>query len=187
MSGAELALAVVPLVIVLAEHHKAVLRKGKALAFPRSKNEQQLEFYHDLHDELCLLKVTLDRVRRRSALDGYNEKQEEAIKRVLGTSAPHFTKILDRILRSINDLVSDKSIALTQGDVVSASISSHGPELIIHRTYIIQQQCYQSSASSSKHSMMEQPQAHFVTAFNSQRMRRVAQLQCTKSRVVQRS
>jgi len=120
MSGAELALAIVPLVIVLVQHHRAVFLKSKPLVSPKSKNEQQLDFYYELHGELALLKINLDRVKVRSTQAGYEESQKEAIQRVLGTSAPDFEEVLDRVLKSINDLVSERSLALTDDDTVSA-------------------------------------------------------------------
>lgn len=187
MSGAELALAIVPLVIVLVEHHQTVIRKGKALAFPRSKNEQQLDFYHELHDELCLLKTTLNRVKGRSTLAGHIEEQEAAIKRVLGSNAPHFDKVLDRILRSINDLVSDKSVALVQEDVVSAPVHSHGQRMTLCRTSIIRQRCYRSSIVSSKPLIVERPLALCGNVLSSRRTRKVVQLRCIRSRPALRS
>jgi hypothetical protein len=89
MSGAELALAIVPLVIVMVEHHQIVFRKGKALVLPKSKNDQQLDFFHELHDELALLHMTLNRIKERSLLAGHDVTLEEAIKRALGNEAPH--------------------------------------------------------------------------------------------------
>ena len=46
--------------------------------------------------------------------------QAESIEIALGNSADDFQSILDRVLRSINDLVREKSNALTQDDIVSA-------------------------------------------------------------------
>jgi hypothetical protein len=112
---AELALAIVPLVIVLVEHHQTVLRKGKALTRPKSKNEQQLDFYHELHDELCLLNLTLNRIKVRHHR---GDSEEESIERALGANAPHFKKILERILSYIANLVSERSLGLTAEDAV---------------------------------------------------------------------
>jgi hypothetical protein len=125
MSGAELALAIVPLVIVLVEHHRTVLRKSKALTLSRISNDQQLDFYQDLHGELTLLNMILERVKIKSArvrLSGSQPEmtQAESIEIALGNSADDFQSILDRVLRSINDLVREKSNALTQDDIVSA-------------------------------------------------------------------
>jgi hypothetical protein len=125
MSGAELALAIVPLVIVLVEHHRTVLRKGKALTLSRISNDQQLDFYQDLHGELTLLNMILEKVHIKSArvrLSGAQPEisQAESIEIALGHSAKDFQTILDRVLKSINDLVREKSNALTEDDIVSA-------------------------------------------------------------------
>ncbi|CAN9419644.1 unnamed protein product [Alternaria alternata] len=122
MSGAELALAIVPLVIVLVEHHRTVLRKGKALTLSRISNDQQLDFYQDLHGELTLLNMILEKVHIKSArvrLSGAQPEisQAESIEIALGHSAKDFQTILDRVLKSINDLVREKSNALTEDDI----------------------------------------------------------------------
>lgn len=133
MSGAELALAIVPLVIVMVEHHQTVFRKGKALVLAKSKNDQQLDFFHELHDELALLYMTLNRIRERSRLAGHDVTLEEAIKRALGNEAPHFQTILERIMRSINDLVSERSIALAKENTVSSAYIMHKLSVLTFR------------------------------------------------------
>jgi hypothetical protein len=124
MSGAELALAIVPLVIVLVEHHRTVFRKGKALTLSRISNDQQLDFYHELHGELSLLNMILERVKLKDARVRLSRvklemSQTESIEIALGNSADDFQLILNRVLKSINDLVREKSNALTQGDTAS--------------------------------------------------------------------
>lgn len=124
MSGAELALAIVPLVIVLVEHHRTVFRKGKALTLSRISNDQQLDFYHELHGELSLLNMILERVKLKAARVRLSRvklemSQTESIEIALGNSADDFQLILNRVLKSINDLVREKSNALTQGDTAS--------------------------------------------------------------------
>jgi len=125
MSGAELALAIVPLVIVLIEHHQTVFRRGKALAFSKISNNQQLDFYQELHAEILLLSLTLEKVQINSSrvLSGgaLSEKtRAEAIEIALGENANHFNEILNRVLKSINDLVREKSSVLTDGDTVNS-------------------------------------------------------------------
>lgn len=119
MSGTELALAIVPLVIVLVEHHRTVWRKTKAVAFSKNKNDQQLDFYQELHAELSLLNVTLDRINAGSTRAGHEEFRADAIRNALGDNAPHFQQILDQVMRSINNLVREKSSALTRHNTVS--------------------------------------------------------------------
>jgi len=124
MSGAELALAIVPLVIVLIEHHQTVFRRGKALTFSKISNNQQLDFYQELHDEILLLKLTLEKVHATStnvlSSEALPDKsQAEAIEIALGKNADNFNQILDRVLKSINDLVRERSSVLTDDDTVN--------------------------------------------------------------------
>ena len=130
MSGAELALAIVPLVLVLIEHHQTVFRRGKALTFSKISNNQQLDFYQELHDEILLLKLTLEKVHATSTKVLSSEalpdkSQAEAIEIALGKNADNFNQILDRVLRSINDLVRERSSVLTDDDTVNTP--SQGP------------------------------------------------------------
>jgi len=130
MSGAELALAIVPLVLVLIEHHQTVFRRGKALTFSKISNNQQLDFYQELHDEILLLKLTLEKVHATSTKVSSSEalpdkSQAEAIEIALGKNADNFNQILDRVLKSINDLVREKSSVLTDDDTVNTP--SQGP------------------------------------------------------------
>jgi hypothetical protein len=118
MTGVELALAIVPLVIALVEHHGTVIRKSMALVSSKARNEQQLDFYNELHDELSLLKITLDSIKARSMAAGPYVSQANSIAQVLGCNAPHFDEILTRIMKSIDDLVSDKSMNLKPNDRV---------------------------------------------------------------------
>jgi hypothetical protein len=121
MSGAELALAIVPLVLILIEHHPTVWRKTKVGWSSKSKNDQQLDFFQELHAELSLLHVTLDRVKSVSNARDAEEPLAEQIDSALGKNAPHFQQILDRVMRSVNDLVREKSSALRQNDIVGAA------------------------------------------------------------------
>ncbi|KAF2656292.1 hypothetical protein K491DRAFT_757659 [Lophiostoma macrostomum CBS 122681] len=126
MTGIELALAIVPLVIAAVEHQKAIRRKGKALASSKEKNEQQLDFYHELSNELALLDLTLKGVKVYSASksnnrpappeDGDIEVPSDAILKSLDERAQPFKEILHGIMENINILVSDKSLALSASD-----------------------------------------------------------------------
>jgi hypothetical protein len=124
MSGAELAPAIIPLVIVLIEHRPTVWRKTKALGRSKSKNEQHLDFLQELHAELSLLHVVLDNVKAASNGHDPEESQAQQISDALGENAAHFQRILDRVVKSIDDLVREKSSAITQNDVVSAAMLS---------------------------------------------------------------
>jgi hypothetical protein len=121
MSGAELALAIIPIVIVLIEHHPTVWRRTKALGWSKSKNDQQLDFFQELHAELSLLDIILDSVKAASNGHDPDESQAQQIHSVLGKNASNFQQILDRVMKSISDLVREKSSALTQTDTVGAA------------------------------------------------------------------
>ena len=117
-------MAIVPLVIALVEHHSSVLRKSNALTLSRISNDQQLDFYQDLHGELTLLTMILERIRldsTRVRLSGAHPQtpQADSIKIALGHSAEDFQATLERILRSINDLVREKSDTPTKDSIVS--------------------------------------------------------------------
>ncbi|KAF2115387.1 hypothetical protein BDV96DRAFT_659646 [Lophiotrema nucula] len=112
LTGLELALAVVPLIIAAAEHHRTVARKSKAVASSKANNEQLLQFYFELYDELSLLRSTLNRVEGTSThsevIQAYHPSGEasraEHIRQALGTNAQAFESILNRILKSINNI-----------------------------------------------------------------------------------
>lgn len=130
MSGVELALAIVPLVIVLIEHHQTIFSRGRVLTSSSFSNDQQREFYQDLRVELSLLNMILSRVHIVStevSFDGIQPRDYLAasIQNRLGDSADNFQQVLDRILKSMNDLVRDESSTLTQADTVSATSQTY--------------------------------------------------------------
>ncbi|KIX10282.1 uncharacterized protein Z518_01364 [Rhinocladiella mackenziei CBS 650.93] len=127
ITGLELILAVLPLLISTTEHHKKGLRHAKALTSTKVKNEQQVIFYYELYDELSLLENTLDGVLRglpsrsdAEKLSPLTENEQDEVEKVLGASAKPFSDILNRLLRSLDDLVSEKSYGLAS--VVSLRI-----------------------------------------------------------------
>ena len=131
MSGAELTLAILPLVISAAEHHRAIIRTGKNIASNKAKNEQQLDFYCELYDELALLENTLGGVFRRLpshadtiGLYPLAEEEREEMKIVLGRTAEPFQDILERMSKSLEDLVSEKSLDLDKSDLHHVSCRS---------------------------------------------------------------
>ncbi|KAK5457292.1 hypothetical protein LTS15_005073 [Exophiala xenobiotica] len=124
ITGFELALAVLPLVISATEHHKKVLRPAEAILSTKRKNEHHLIFYEELYDELALLGNTLKTVGgnlvsrpEAEAFSSLNPDEHDEIERVLGSSAQPFSDHLERLLRSLNDLVSEKSLGLNRSDV----------------------------------------------------------------------
>ncbi|KAL9093917.1 MAG: hypothetical protein Q9165_003840 [Trypethelium subeluteriae] len=127
--GIELALAVLPLVISAAEHSKEAIQKVKALTSNKAKSERQLDFFYEISDELALLRNTLRGLVHEETLAANgtslwpltsNELQQ--IDETLGDNAGPFREILRRLLKSFEDLVSDKSLSLEENDVQSSTV-----------------------------------------------------------------
>ncbi|KAL3426805.1 hypothetical protein PVAG01_00314 [Phlyctema vagabunda] len=135
MSGIELALALIPLVVTATEHHQKVYHKLKLMSSPKLRDEELEDFLSDLHDEISLLGLTLrclvddlttlPETQRTQLLnhDKVQWRKEEvsiAIKMRLGGDADlAFTDILDRLLRCLDEVVSEKSLRLIHSDLIS--------------------------------------------------------------------
>lgn len=135
ITGVELTLAILPLIISAAENQKTFFEKGKALASNKEKNEQQLDFFYELYDELSLLSSNLSGLiislpSLRGAEKGspfvVNPQQltsgviDDELDAALGTRKEPFKSILQRLLTSLEAIVSDKSLELAEHDVVSS-------------------------------------------------------------------
>src|ERR1700743_1782599 len=124
--GLDLAFAIVPLVISATEHHQRLYRKAKLIASPKARDEELEDFLADLHDEVALLGHTLrclvsdlttltEKQRERLLdLDGDQWKQKDVSvplrTRLGGEAELAFTDILGRLLKSLDDVVSEKSL-----------------------------------------------------------------------------
>lgn len=135
MSGVEvagLALAVLPLVISAAEYN--ILNKAHTLASKKARINQQLSFYHELYEELSLSTSNLNNlIHDVPSLRHHTEPMsiaakwqlyasgeiEDALKVVLGLNYEPFSNILERLLKSVENIVSDKSLDLKEADAVS--------------------------------------------------------------------
>ncbi|KAF2092427.1 hypothetical protein NA57DRAFT_62435 [Rhizodiscina lignyota] len=127
MSGVELMLAILPLVVSAIEYHKEGIRLGTNLSSAKAKDNAHLDFFWELHDELALLGNTLAAVLcnlpsrplgfELSPLSPLTEEETREIDYVLGISAQPFHNILDRMLKSLEALVSDRSLNLTESDL----------------------------------------------------------------------
>jgi hypothetical protein len=114
MSGVELALAIVPLVIAVIQHRKPLVKVGRALLTSRRNDEQmneRLDFYSQLYIELSTLHNTLQRLTGDASSEN-NDALQQHVNQALGTGIHLFEIILRDILQSIDDLVSDKSLGL---------------------------------------------------------------------------
>lgn len=126
ITGLDLAFAIVPLVISATEHHQKAYRKAKLIASPKARDEELEDFLADLHDEVALLGhtlrclvsdlTTLTEKQRDQLLDLDRDqwKQDDvsvALRTRLGGDAElAFTDILGRLLKSLDDVVSEKSL-----------------------------------------------------------------------------
>ena len=135
--GLELAFAIVPLVVIATEYHRKAYRKLKTIASPKARDEELEDFLADLHDEVSLLGHTLrclildlttltEKQRERLLnLDRELWKQENvsmALRTRLGGDGElAFTDILTRLLQSLDDVVSEKSLRFIRSDVVSGN------------------------------------------------------------------
>jgi hypothetical protein len=133
--GLELAFAIVPLVITATEHHQRAYRKAKTIASPKARDEELEDFLADLHDEIALLGhtlrclvsdlTTLTEKQRDQLLNLDREqwKQDDvslALRTRLGGDAElAFTDILGRLLKSLDDVVSEKSLHFISSERVS--------------------------------------------------------------------
>lgn len=116
MSGVELALAVVPLVIAVIQHRKPLARVGRAMITSRRSTEQRNErsdFYSQLYLELSMLHYTLQRLVGEVP-PGNNEAVQRHVHQALGTGLQVFEETLRDILQSFDDIVSTKSLGLEE-------------------------------------------------------------------------
>ncbi|KAI9656217.1 MAG: hypothetical protein M1821_004880 [Bathelium mastoideum] len=119
MSGLEfagLALAILPIVMSAIDHYKNAAEHSKDLTSDKNSINRQLDFYSDLNDELALLNGTLNGVAHGFPLrvggvvsSPLTAHEKEEIARVLGDNAMPFQTILERLLKSLEALISDKS------------------------------------------------------------------------------
>ena len=140
ITGLELTLAIIPLVISATEHHGKIIRRSKGLLFQKNKDEQMLDFLLALHCEIALLRhilrqvvnesssVTLEQKRRllEANLGQWDEVEISLIleDRVSG-SEDAFRQLLQQWLRSLEIVVSDRSLGLARPDVVSSDSLWH--------------------------------------------------------------
>jgi hypothetical protein len=135
ISGLELAFAIVPLVISATEHHRKAYHKIKMIASRKARDEEREDFLSELHDEIALLGNTLKRLI--SDLTTLTEKQRQQLlnldreqwkqddvgaalnTRLGGDAELAFTDILSRLLKSLDDVVSEKSLRFISSNVVS--------------------------------------------------------------------
>ena len=133
MSGVELLLAILPLVIAAAEHREPFFRTGRALSSSKAKEHQLYDFCLELHDELSFLANTLGSIIRGTSsntpdnLIPLSTEDHQAIGAVLGDKAHTFHSLLGRILSGLDAIVSDRSLGLVRpGNLAVSSLRDAG-------------------------------------------------------------
>jgi hypothetical protein len=139
--GLELAFAIVPLVTIATEHHQKAYRKAKTILSSKDRDEKLEDFLADLHDEVALLGHTLRCLisdlttlteNQRDLLLNIDQEQWKqkdvsvALRTRLGGDAElAFTDILGRLLKSLDDVVSERSLHFISSERVSNCFPNH--------------------------------------------------------------
>lgn len=138
--GLELAFAIAPLVVTATEYHRKAYHQITMIASAKARDEELEDFLADLHDEVSLLGHTLRCLisdltmltenQRDRLLDLEREEWQQdnvsvALKTRLGGDAElAFTDILNRLLKSLDSVVSEKSLRFVRSDIVSGSFQN---------------------------------------------------------------
>lgn len=133
LTGIELALAVIPLIIAGIACYRPALDKTKTASRQKVKNEKLLDFYQNLHAEIALLDITLQCLvsnlptipeQQKIQLLEHDRNQWKdvavavALSERLGGAEDAFKDILDTILKTLENIISDKSLHLVGTDIV---------------------------------------------------------------------
>lgn len=133
LTGIELALAVIPLIIAGTASYPRLLEKSKTALRQKVKNEKLLDFYSSLHTEITLLEITLRRlvsdlptIPEQQKVQLLNRDREQwkdvvvavALHEKLGGAEDAFQEILETILKALENIISDKSLHLVGTDIV---------------------------------------------------------------------
>ena len=133
VTGIEFALAVIPLLIAGTEHYRKVFEMSKTASRPKVKNEKLLDFYQSLHTEISLLDFSLRCLvsdlptipeQQKAQLLEHDRKQWKdvavavALSERLGGAEDAFQGILETILKTLENIISDRSLHLVGTDIV---------------------------------------------------------------------
>ncbi|EKG17380.1 hypothetical protein MPH_05448 [Macrophomina phaseolina MS6] len=136
MSGAEIAglvLAVVPIVAAAAEHQRRVIDTANTALRPKVKDEKLASQYQHLHNEVSLLNLnirdlisdlpslTTDEKHKLLALEKplwEDERVSLALAQRLGSSADAFVDTVQKILNTLDGILSDRVLKLAKSDIV---------------------------------------------------------------------
>lgn len=133
LAGIELALAVIPLIIAGTACYRKVFEKSNTALRQKVKNEKLLDFYQSLHAEIALLGITLRHLvsdlptipeQQKDLLLKHDRKQWKdvavavALSERLGGAEDAFQDILDTILKTLENVISDRSLQLVGTNIV---------------------------------------------------------------------
>jgi hypothetical protein len=133
LTGIELALGVIPLIIAVTACSRKAFEKSKTASRQKVKNEKLLDFYQSLHAEIALLSITLESLvsdlptipeRQKAQLLQHDRKQWNdvavavALSERLAGAEDAFKDILDTILKTLENIISDRSLHLVGADIV---------------------------------------------------------------------
>jgi hypothetical protein len=133
LTGIELALGVIPLIIAVTAYSRKAFEKSKTASRQKVKNEKLLDFYQSLHAEIALLGITLESLvsdlptipeQQKAQLLKHDRKQWNdvavavALSERLGGAEDAFKDILDTILKTLENIISDRSLHLVGADIV---------------------------------------------------------------------
>ena len=137
LTGIELALAVVPLILAGKDTYIALYRRGKTISQPSVKKEKHQDFLRELELEMEMLRLTLETLiqdltslsldDRQRLLDfdhfdrGFwkSDMVQDALEVRLQGAHAVFIDTFNAILKSLNDLISDKSLGVNDAYLVS--------------------------------------------------------------------
>lgn len=135
MSGLEIAglvLAVVPIIVSAAKHHRRVYSAVNTVVRSRVKDERLAIQYQHLHNEVALLHLTIrDFVSDLSTLSASEKEQlltldrqllndgrlALALSQRLGNASEAFSDTLNTVLECLDDVLSDRVLELDKDDV----------------------------------------------------------------------
>ena len=133
LTGIELTLAVIPLIIAGTASYRQLLEKSKTALRQKVKNEKLLDFYQSLHTEIALLDITLrclvsdlPTIPEQQKIQLLNRDRKQwkdvavavALHERLGGAEDAFKEILETILKALENIISDRSLHLVETDIV---------------------------------------------------------------------
>jgi hypothetical protein len=115
-SSVKLALAVVPFLLVLVEHHQ-----NQSSELPKSNDKQNLEFLQELHGEIALLDIALRTSRQKLNIIEDAGPGTQRTQHMHGRNAHGFGYILNQLLKSLDNILSEGPLMMSWIRTVSVA------------------------------------------------------------------